>query len=203
MLVGPWAKHGPRFIRPTHFARSQHQLPTGGHTSRGRKDVVVAVAFVKLGALYGAVFAVAIEHNPPLVDGLGAVWGKLDDCQNAIHPSARMGEGMDHVNLAIVVPQGAGVDIAVGLLYQHWLRPFLSRVLGAYHVDASVGIAPVDVVPAIVKPERGGPNAVAMLRLVEGIVIQSRQRVVDDLPVHQVARMENRQSRRTVEGGGS
>src|SRR5947209_15761598 len=68
------------------------------------------------------------------------------------------------------------------------------------HVDAAIWIGIEDVERAVVITNRRGPDAAAVLRLIEHIIRWlALEDVADDRPVDQVFRAQNRQTRRGVE----
>ncbi len=183
---------------------AEHYLPSGGDAPGGGEDVVVAVVLVEFRAFDGMVAvgeAVVDEHRVP--DKARSVGRHLRDGNSGVESSAALGPAVDEVCLAVLVPEGAGVNQPLPGLYQHGGLPFAAGILGLYHIDSVVGVTPVDEVFAVVVADGRGPYAVAVARVVvvfggfEGL-----DGVVDDFPVYEVAAVENRQPRHVAEAGG-
>ena len=193
-------EHGAALVGPPRRLGAQDDLPAGLDAAGGSEDVVITVALIELGTLDRGMIAVAVEDHDVLADETLAVGRHLADAQHALEPGARTGPAVDEVGLAVVVPQGAGIDDAQDLFDEVRLRPLAARVLRLGHVDPDIGIAPIDVVPAVVVTDSRGPDALAVLRPIEVIVRRLRSEDgVDDLPVDQIGRVENLQTRHAVE----
>ncbi len=148
--------------------------------------------------------AVAVENQNVLADEPLAVGRHFADAQHAFQSGARPGPTVDQIGLTVVVPQRAGVDDAQHLLDEEGFRPLAARVLRLGHVDADVGIAPIDIIPTVVEADGRRPDPLAVAGLVEMVVGRlPGEDGVDDFPVHQVGRMENLQPRGAVERRGS
>ena len=144
------------------------QLETRGHAACRTHDPVPAVALVEFRTLTGAVLcAVAVEHDDRLADGPCAVSTQFTDGQHRSELSARVGPAVHQVAAAVVVPEWGSVDVALALDDAQGLRPLAGRVFRLHHHYAVVGVAPVDVVFAVVVAYGGCPDAVAVLRPVE------------------------------------
>ena len=72
--------------------------------------------------------------------------------------------------------------------------PGPARVARPRHEDAAVGIAEVDPEEAGVVAQAGRPHALPVLGRVEVRRRQPRDRVADERPVHQIARVQDRQA---------
>jgi hypothetical protein len=98
----------------------------------------------------------------------------------------------------VFIPKWTGIDISLTLNHTDGSLPLASRILRLHHIHAKVRIAPVDIVPTIVVADTWSPHASAMLRGAEMLqqrliaLIQIPKGVVDDLPVHQILRVEDR-----------
>ncbi len=110
---------------------------------------------------------------------------------------------MDQINIAIIVPQRTGVDVAVCFLYQNRSRPFTVRVFCFEHKNPAVRVAVVNVKPSLMETEGGCPNSVPVLWLIECWIGKPFNGMVDNFPVDQVCGMEDWQPRNAVKRGSS
>ena len=123
--------------------------------------------------------------------------------EHRFHPCPRPGASVGEVGAAVVVPQRATVDKALCLLDEDGLLPRSAHVAGFRHEQSLVGVAPVDVEPAVVVAYRRSPHVVAVLRaavpvevgatvlLEDGIVVGERR--TDYLPVDEVGGVQDLQ----------
>ena len=132
-----------------------------GDAAAGGEDVVVAVAFVEFGAFDGGVMVgFSVEDELAVVEDGGGVGGHFADVEHVVASSgAGTCEGVDEVGVAVVVPEGAGVDPAFGLFHADDGGPVAGGILGFGHEDSEVGVSEDDVVGAVVVAEGGGPDA--------------------------------------------
>ena len=137
--------HGPAlaqddavFIRAEDALRAQHSLPTCLDAAGRGKHVVVSVAFVHLRAFHRGMVGVAIEDDLALVEQPGRVWLHAVQAEHAVDPCPALGERVHEVGVAIIVPERAGVDPALGLLDEDRLRPRPAGIRCLRHEDAFV-----------------------------------------------------------------
>ena len=106
---------------------------------------------------------------------------------------------MYQISSTVLVPQRAGVDDAFGSLDQYGFRPGAARILRTHHVDAAVGVAPIDIIPTVVETDCRSPHAIAVRCGIEIRVVHARQRIIDEFPVNKVGRMQHGQTGHTIE----
>ncbi len=184
-------------------AGAHGQLEARGHAAGRTHNPIPAVALVEFGALAGVVLgAVAVEHDDGPADGAGALDVELAHGDDRGEAAAAVGPRVDEVAAAVVVPERRSVDDAFAGDDQHGWLPGTGRMGGLDHEDAVVGVAPVDVEPAVVVADAGRPHAVAVLGAagVHAVGQHAVEGMADDFPVDQVAGMEHRQSGRAAEG---
>src|SRR2546423_6835698 len=99
-----------------HVARAQNRLPTGGHPARRGKDIVPAVALVKLRSFNRGMMLVAVEHERPFIQHVQAIGTEAVDVQHALDPRSAVGERANEISLAVARPQKAGADPTPGFL---------------------------------------------------------------------------------------
>ena len=116
---------------------------------------------------------------------------------------------MGQPSLAVLIPEGTRIDESLGLHHPNRRFPRTARILCPDHEDAPVRIAAKDIEPAIVITDGRCPDTVRMLHLRPEIIFRGiptrsgivRQRCAYQRPIHQIPRMQDRQSRKTVERG--
>ena len=195
-------QHDLALVRAIDLLRAESQLPAGSHPAGRRRNVVVTVALVKFRTLDGGVAGVTVKDQGTAVEQLCAVGVHAADNQHAFHGGAAAGQGIHQVCFAIVVPQGAGVDPALGILNQERRAPGTGGVPGFHQVNAVIGIGVIDVELTVAIADGRRPRAVAVLRLAEEVERRlGGVHVSDEFPVHQVLGMENGQAGRGIETG--
>ena len=110
---------------------------------------------------------------------------------------------MNEVGVAVIVPEGAGVDPALGVLDAGKGGPGAGGVLGGGHEDAEIGVAEVDVKPAVVEADGRRPHAGTVGGGVEvGVEGRgvAREGVGDDRPMHEIAGVQDGQAGEAGEG---
>ena len=60
--------HDSIFVRTVNILRAQHCLPARSHTARGRKNVVITIAFVELWSLDRRMISAAVEDHRALIE---------------------------------------------------------------------------------------------------------------------------------------
>ena len=69
--------------------RTQRDLPAGGYASRRRHNIIVAVAFVELGAFNCGLCLMSVEHNLRGTGHFSAVGREGSNEQNRLHTGTR------------------------------------------------------------------------------------------------------------------
>ena len=146
--------------------RPHGQLESLWHTAGRTHNPVPAVTLVELRTFAGTVLrAVAIKHDDGLSDWSHAVSTHLTNGQHGGILRTTVGPSVYQIAASVLVPQRTGVDIALALDDTHGVLPFSCRILGLHHHHTKVGIAPIDIVPAIVIADTGCPYTGTMLGL--------------------------------------
>ena len=200
--TGALLEHHAILIGAHDAAAAHDHLPTGGHAPRRGKDVVPAVPLVDLGTLQGGVSLRAVEEQVIVTDGLRAVRAHGEDAQPALEADAALGIAMHHPGPAVVIPEGAGVNQALAGKHQHGLLPRSQGILRAHHVDALVRHAVVDVELPVMEADGRGPHALGVPGRAVVAVGDGLERVIHQLPVHQILAGEDGQAGGVVERGG-
>src|SRR5262249_44648608 len=112
-------------------------------------------------------------------------------------PAAGVGE--NQVRAAIVIPQWARINKPLARLEQMRLAPWSARIVGGDDINPFIPRWEKD--PASVRVIANGrrPDAAAALYLCVARIRQILQRVPNERPAHQIARVQNRQPGRAVE----
>src|SRR5262252_746672 len=144
----------------------------------------------------------AIKDQNPIIEQSGPIVTQTADHKQALDSRATAREGTHQIGLAVFVPKRAGIDPALGGLYQKRFGPRANWLFRLNHVDSVIRVRIKNVEFAVVISNRRRPNTVSVLRPV--VYVQwrlPRQRMADDFPVDQVAGMKNWQTRCGVETG--
>src|SRR5262245_44258863 len=180
--------HDTIFIWTIDIARTQNRLPSVGDATRGREDAVVTVTLVEFWTFDRRLMGATIENHRAFVEQFRAVGAHAIDREDALYSGTAIGPCVDQVRVAVFVPERAGIDPSLRGFDQQRRCPWTSGIARLDHVDAKVGIAVENVKVVVVKTDRGGPDAVAVLRSCEDIRgRQALQRITDDLPVDQIS----------------
>ena len=194
----------PRTLDPL---RPEHRLPARRHAPGGSEEIVPALMFVELGPFDRRLRKVTVENGPGRPQEAGSVRIHRRQVEHALQACPGSGDAVREPRPAVLVPKRARVDES--LLPHHpdgrFPRPF--RILRPDHENAAVGIAHKDVEPASVVADRRCPDRIPVLHACVEIILRRlpigpriiRQRIIDQLPVHQVRGAKNRQPRETVE----
>jgi hypothetical protein len=183
----------PVLVRTVDGARAQRDLPPRPHPARGGEYPVPAVSLVELGPLDRGVLRPAVEDRAAAGNAPPAVGAELEHGEHAIEAGPASRPRVDDVHAPVVVPERAGVDEPEGGGDEVRRRPRPGGTLRRRHVEARVGVAPVDPEAAVVVADGRRPHALAVLRPVESRR-QPRKRVAHDRPVDEVARAEDGQA---------
>jgi len=144
----------------------------------------------------------SVEHGDARIQHFFPIRAQSMNGQHAVETGSGFGPCVHEIGPAVVIPQGTGVDPALGLLHQLGRIPGPGRIFTLDHKNAQIRIAVIDPVLVPVKTQTGRPDAVAVLYLVIARRRQPLQCMADDLPVDQVARVQHRQTGYMVETGG-
>src|SRR5687767_674360 len=106
----PAIHHDAVLVRAINVFRSQNGLPARCHAARGGKDVVIAIAFIKLRSFDRGMVQAAIEYCLAIVEEFRAVRAHLINRENTLDAGAAVGPGMDQVGVAIIVPERSRID---------------------------------------------------------------------------------------------
>ena len=128
---------------------------------------------------------------------------------HALEPGPRTCSRMREPGAAILVPKRAGIDEALGFHHPDRRFPAAAGILRPHHKDASVRVAAENIEPARVVADGRRPHAVGVLdRGAESVpvTVPFRTGIIGQcgshqLPVHQVARVQDGQPGETVERG--
>ena len=205
------SQHNLMLVGAERTLRPHGQLEARGHTPGGAHNPVPSIALIELGTFAGAVLgAVAIEDDDGLADGAGAIGTQLAHGEHTGKLRPGVGPSVHQVAAAIIVPQRGGVDVSFATDDAHGGLPLAGRIAatGLHHIHTIVGVAPVDVVFALVAADAGCPDASSMTGRGK-MLLQQRVSIVErakgmahDLPVHQVARVEDGQAGHALERRG-
>ena len=195
-------EHDAVFVGTADTLRAEYGLPAGGNTTRRGENIIPAVALVELGALQRRVVGqlVAVDEVAKVVDDLRALGVQLEQGEHIFHVGPAVGPTVDEIDPAVVIPQRARVDEAAPALHEHRRAPRAARLDGRDEIDAEIGIGVIDPELAGVVADGRSPHALAGLRRAERLLgHKPRQRVRDERPVHQVARMQDGQTGHVAE----
>ena len=194
--------HNLFFIRAIYAAGAEHRLPAGGHSAGGGKDIVPTVPLVELGPLDGGLRQVAVENKAGRACEGGSIGLHRGHKEDALEPGAGTGGPVRKPGVSLRIPKRAGVYEALLAHHPDGRLPSARDILRLNHENAPVRVSYIDIEPAVVVTDGRGPDAAAVLhRAVEsggGII---RERSPHLLPMDQIARVEDGQSREEIEGG--
>ena len=194
-------QHDFMFVRTIGTFTAHGQLEACWHPTCRAHNPIPAIAFVELRSFAGAVFiTITVEHDNGIADGTCAVCRQFTNRQYRSELSTRVGPAIHQITASVVIPERGGVNHSLTCYDTYRFLPSADRVLRLHHEYTVVGVAPIDVILTIVVADAGSPDSLAVGRLVEYLFgFQLLEGIADDFPVHQVARMENGQSRDAVE----
>ena len=182
-------------------ARAERHLPARADATRRRKDVVPAVALIKLRAFHRGVHQLVVEHLDPVVQQAACVWGHAADIDAVLDATAALGVGVGHVGVAVVVPERAGVDPAAGLLDAVQLTPRACGIFRSCDKNAFVGQRGKDIEHAVMVADGRGPRAAA----VGGQVVAGKGQLFDAprqlFPVDEVSAVQQRHTGQVGKAG--
>ena len=204
----------------------ERHLPSGRNSSGRREDVVIAVVFIELGAFDCRLGLVSVIHYAALSEQACAVRRHRRHEEHALVAGAAACASVRQICLAVLVPKRAWIYESLSLHHPYRVVPLTARVSGLHHEDAPVRVSAVDVELSVVIADCRSPYSVSVLRygapclrtrravgwsrqvLSEGLPlsfirpVRSRivgQRRSDDLPVHQICRVQDLKTRETAE----
>ena len=191
--------NGFSFVRAKNIFRTQNQLPTCSHSASRRKNVIVTVSLVKFRSFNRWMIFVAVENHYAVANQFGSFRIHAVDENDTFHTSATSGQSINEVGFSIVVPKWRRIDQTFSSLHQQWFRPRTSRIGCFYHVNSKIRIGIINVKFVFMVANAGRPNTAAMLNFAEHIKRRLlRKCITNQVPVDQIARMQNGQARNTI-----
>src|ERR1051326_2557312 len=184
-------EHDLLFVRSVHILRPNRELIAVLHAAGGREDPVPPVALVELRTFDCRMMFAAVEHDAPFVDYATSIAAHPIHAEHGVETGAALRPRVHEVERSVVVPQRTRIDPAFRFLHQRERLPWSARIARARHVDAAIGIADVDPEKSVVLADARRPE-IGIRRW------QPRRRVCDQLPMFEIARLHDRQSRHTV-----
>ena len=181
--------------------RPQYGLPAGLHAPCRSEDIVISVSLVQLRTLDGGLGRMTIIDELTVIEHSGAIRFDGRHIQHALEADTASGESRHHVCLAILIPERTGIDPAHDLTHVGRLTPFAPRVCGLAHHNPLIRHGNEYIVSSLMVTDGGSPGTAAVHRLVvifKGKLIHD---VIDDLPVHQILRMQQRHCGGVTEAG--
>ena len=181
--------------------RPQYSLPAGLHTPCRSEDIVIAVSLVQLRTLDGRLGRMTVIDELTVIQHSGAVRFDGRHIQHALEADTASGESRHHVCFAVLIPERTGIDPAHYLAHVGRLTPFAERVCGLAHHNPFIRHGNKYIVSSLMVADGGSPGTAAVHRLV--IIIKGKliHDVIDDLPVHQILRMQQRHCGGVTEAG--
>ena len=181
--------------------RTQYGLPAGLHAPCRSEDIVIAVSLVQLRSLDGGLGRMAIIDELTVIQHSGAVRFDGRHIQHALETDTASGESCHHVCFAVLIPERTGIDPSHYLTHISRLAPLAERIRGLAHHDALVRHGDKYVISSLMITDGRCPGTTAVYRLV--IIVKGKlvNDVIDDLPVHQILRMQQRHCRGVTEAG--
>ena len=202
--------HDAFFVRTVRTFSAKHRLPAGLDAARRCKNVVAPVPLVEFGPFDGRLRLVPVVHDPGRPQQPRSVGRHRSHEHHALEPGPRPGGRMRKPGPAVLVPERTGIDETLGLHHPDRIFPAPARILGPDHENPPVRIAAENIEPAVMIADGRRPDAVSMLHAAMEIRIRPvpigpriiAQRRTGQLPVDQIAGMQDRQPRKTVERRG-
>src|SRR5882672_12523601 len=114
--------------------------------------------------------SMSIKDDFAFVQNFFTVGAYPIDGQDTVNSGAAFGPGMHQISIAVIVPKRAGIDPAFGFSHMDQRFPGAGGVLSLGHEDAPVRVTKVNKVFAIVIPNAGRPNTVAVLRAAKSLI---------------------------------
>ena len=137
-------------IRAIRVLRAEFDLPAVLHAARRTHYIIIAVALVELRALDGRLVLVAVIDDARGANDLRALGVHRSNEKHRLHARTRAGASVAQVSLAVLVPQRAAVNQTLALHHPDHRLPLAGRILRARHEQTLVGVAAIDVEPAVV-----------------------------------------------------
>ena len=190
-------EHDAMLVGAVEMFRAEDRLVAGRDTAGGREDIIVAVALVEFRAFERAPAGdfVGVDDDLARVQGLAAVGAEPAQRQEVGDARTALGPAVNEIELAVVVPEGAGIDQAPAGKDEFGRRPGAGGIGGGGEIDAEVGVRIRDPVFAGVIPQGRRPDTLAVPR--PGKMIDGRllgEDVVDDGPVDEICGVQDRQA---------
>ncbi len=182
--------------------RPQHRLPAALHAAGRGEDVDPLAAPVELRPLDRRVAGAPVENLHRVVGDREPVGREPADRQDPVESRAALRPGVDEPEGTVGVAERARVDPPARLLHEAKRLPRAAGVAGPGGEDPQVGVSVPDLEPAIVVPDRRGPDAAAVPWDVVPRRGEPRRRVPRERPVDEVLRVEDREPRHLVEARG-
>ena len=174
-------------VRSVNAVGPEGELPARRDAAGRGEDVVITVELVEFWPLDRRVGVVPVKDHYAVVEQPRSVGAHPVDDENALDAGPAAGESMHEIRLAVVVPERARVDPALGGPDEQRPGPFAGGILGLCHKYAEVRIAVINVIFAVMVPDRRSPDAAAVLRSGKNIGgLKFADRVIDDPPVYKV-----------------
>ena len=181
--------------------RPQYGLPAGLHAPCRSKDIVIAVSLVQLRALDGGLCRMTVIDELTVIQHPGAVRFDGRHIQHALEADTASGESRHHVCFAVLIPERTGIDPAHHLAHVGRLTPFAERVCGLAHHNPLIRHRDEYIVSSLMIADGRSPGTAAVHRLVIIVKRQLVNDIIDDLPVHQILRMQKRYCGGVAEAG--
>ena len=152
------------FVWSVNALGTKGELPAGRNAAGRSEDVVITVELVEFWPLDRRVGVVPVKDHYAVVEQPRSVGAHPVDDENALDPGPAAGKSVYEIRIAVVVPEWARVDPALGGLDEQRPGPFTGWILCLRHKNAEVRIAVINVEFAVVVPDRRSPDAAAVLR---------------------------------------
>ena len=181
--------------------RTKYRLPAGLYAACRSKNIVITVSLVQLRSLDGGLGDMSVIDELSVAQYPGAVRFDGRHIQHALEADTASGESRYHVSLAVFIPERTRIDPSHYLTHISRLAPLAERIRGLAHHDALVRHRDKYVISSLMITDGRCPGTTAVYRLV--IIVKGKlvNDVIDDLPVHQILRMQQRHCRGVTEAG--
>src|ERR1017187_4043461 len=186
------------FVRTVNVFGTQGHLPASFHTTSRSQYVIPAIAFEKLWPLDGRMPFRFVKNNLAFPQQTACIPGHGAHAQTMFDARARPGISMNQIGPPVVFHQRTGINQTLPGLKQMRPGPFFGRMVCRRDINSLVRHGKEN--PEFPRIEADGrrPHPTPGLDLFIAWVRQIANRMIDERPVDQVTRMQNRQPRGAV-----
>ena len=132
---------------------------------------------------------------------LRSILGHRKNTEIALKTDAALRIPVNHISLAVVIPERTGIDKPFSFQHEHGSIPLPERVLRAHHKDTFIRHPVINIKTAVMVSYCRRPHAFGVLRHIIIIVVNFIYGVIDEFPVHQIFRCQNRKAGHIIKAG--